>query len=136
GITHGAALGVVLATYVFGIGTMFGSVWFAFGGALIGAVAVFTIGSLGGRGGPSPVTLALAGMAISYLLQGITSALVLTDQQSLDAYRFWKVGSVAITDTSVVWPVLPFLVLGIALALVNASSLNALALGEDIARSL
>lgn len=136
GITHGAALGVVLATYVFGIGSLLGSVWFAFAGALLGSVAVFVIGSLGGRGGPSPVTLALAGMAISYLLQGITSALVLTDQESLNAYRFWKVGSIAIDDPGVAWQVLPLLLVGIVVALGNAPSLNALSLGEDVARSL
>ncbi|GAA2336797.1 iron chelate uptake ABC transporter family permease subunit [Saccharopolyspora halophila] len=135
GITHGAGLGVVLAVYTFGISTLFGFIWFGFAGALLGALAVFSIGSIG-RGGPTPVTLALAGMAISYLLQAITSALVLTDQQTMDTYRFWKVGSIAVTDPSVIPQVLPFLVVGIVIALANAASLNALALGEDVARSL
>lgn len=135
GITHGAAVGVVLSIYTFGITTALGFVWFGFGGALLGALAVFAIGSLG-RGGPTPVTLALAGMAISYLLQAVTSALVLTDQQTLDAYRFWKIGSIAVTDTAVLWQVVPFLLVGIVVGLANASSLNALALGEDVARSL
>ncbi|KEI43731.1 FecCD family ABC transporter permease [Saccharopolyspora rectivirgula] len=136
GITHGAAVAVVLAVYTAGVTTLLGYVWFGFAGALLGAAAVFTIGSLGGRGGPTPVTLALAGMAISYLLQAITSALVLTDQQSLDTYRFWKVGSVAITDTQVIAQVTPFLLVGLVLALANSVSLNALSLGEDVARSL
>ncbi|MHA6802071.1 FecCD family ABC transporter permease [Salinifilum ghardaiensis] len=136
GITHGAAVGVVLATYVFGISSLLGSVWFAFAGALLGSVAVFIIGTLGGRGAPSPVTLALAGMAISYLLQGITSGLVLTDQESLNAYRFWKVGSIAIDNPEVALQVLPLLLVGIVIALGNAPALNALSLGEDVARSL
>ncbi|MFC7341132.1 FecCD family ABC transporter permease [Saccharopolyspora griseoalba] len=135
GITHGAGLGVVLAVYTFGISSLFGFIWFGFAGALLGALAVFAIGSIG-RGGPTPVTLALAGMAISYLLQAITSALVLTDQQTMDTYRFWKVGSIAITDASVIPQVLPFLVVGVVVALANAASLNALSLGEDVARSL
>ncbi|MCI2423408.1 iron ABC transporter permease [Saccharopolyspora sp. K220] len=135
GITQGAALAVVLAVYTFGVTTLLGFIWFGFAGALLGAVAVFAIGSLG-RGGPTPVTLALAGTAISHLLQAVTSALVLTDQQTMDTYRFWKVGSIAINDASVIPQVLPFLVVGVVLALANASSLNALSLGEDVARSL
>ncbi|MGP4021474.1 FecCD family ABC transporter permease [Saccharopolyspora sp. 5N708] len=135
GITQGAALAVVLAVYTFGVSTLLGFIWFGFAGALLGAIAVFAIGSLG-RGGPTPVTLALAGTAISHLLQAVTSALVLTDQQTMDTYRFWKVGSIAINDASVIPQVLPFLVVGIVLALANAASLNALSLGEDVARSL
>ncbi|MGW5645907.1 FecCD family ABC transporter permease [Saccharopolyspora sp. NPDC003752] len=135
GITQGAALAVVLAVYTFGVTTLIGFIWFGFAGAMLGALAVFAIGSLG-RGGPTPVTLALAGTAISHLLQAITSALVISDQQTMDTYRFWKVGSIAITDTAVIPQVLPFLVVGVVLALANASSLNALSLGDDVARSL
>lgn len=135
GITQGAALAVVLAVYTFGVTTLLGFIWFGFAGALLGALAVFAIGSLG-RGGPTPVTLALAGTAISHLLQAITSALVISDQQTMDTYRFWKVGTIAITDTAVIPQVLPFLAVGVVLALANASSLNALSLGDDVARSL
>lgn len=135
GITQGAGLGVVLAVYTFNIGSLYGYIWFGFAGALLGALAVFAIGSTG-RGGPTPVTLALAGMAISYLLQAIISALVLSDQQSLDTYRFWKVGSIAVTDPRLIPQVAPFVLVGVVLALANASSLNALSLGEDVARSL
>ncbi|MER7081245.1 iron complex transport system permease protein [Saccharopolyspora kobensis] len=135
GITQGAALGVVLAIYTFSVTTLVGFIWFGFAGAMLGALAVFAIGSIG-RGGPTPVTLALAGTAISFLLQAITSALVLTDQQTMDTYRFWKVGSIAVTDPSVIPQVLPFVLIGMVLALTNAGGLNALSLGEDVARSL
>ncbi|GAB2651967.1 iron chelate uptake ABC transporter family permease subunit [Saccharopolyspora gloriosae] len=135
GITQGAALAVVLAVYSFGISSLYGYIWFGFAGALLGALAVFAIGSMGGAGA-TPVTLALAGMAISALLQAPTSALVLSDQESLDTYRFWKVGSIAVTDPGVIWQVLPFVVAGLVLGLANASGLNALALGEDVARGL
>ena len=37
--------------------------------------------------------LALAGAALSALLGAFTSAIVLLDQQTLDQYRFWVVGS-------------------------------------------
>lgn len=135
GITQGAGLAVVLAVFTLGITGMLGFIWFSFGGALLAALAVFAIGSLG-RGGPTPVTLALAGAAISALLQALTSALVLLDRQSLDTYRFWKVGSIAVADWRIIWQVLPFLLVGLAVGLACAAGLNALALGDDIARAL
>jgi iron complex transport system permease protein len=46
------------------------------------------------------------------------------------------VGSVAGRDTSTIWRVAPFLGAGILLALALSRSLNALALGDDTARSL
>jgi iron complex transport system permease protein len=135
GVTQGAAFAVVLATAAFGVTSPLGYVWFAFLGALTASVAVFLVGSTG-RGGPTPLTLALAGAAISALLHALVAAIVLLDQQSLDAFRFWQVGSVAGRDPAVLGQVLPFLLAGLVLAAANATGLNALALGEDVARGL
>jgi iron complex transport system permease protein len=135
GVTHGAAFAVVLSISTFGVTTLNGYVWSAFAGALVASVVVFGIGSAG-RAGPTPVTLALAGAAVSALMHALVSALVLIDRQSLDAFRFWQVGSIAGRDLTVLTQVLPFLLAGLALALVNAPGVNALALGEDVARSL
>ncbi|MFD4442170.1 FecCD family ABC transporter permease [Nocardia sp. NPDC058519] len=135
GITHGAGLAIVLATYALEITSLHSFIWFGFAGAALGAVTVFAVGSAG-RGGPTPLTLVLAGAAISALLQAITFAVVLLDQRSLDAFRFWKVGSIAVAGFPLVLQVLPFLVIGLALGLAGASGLNALVLGDDVARSL
>ncbi|PRW62381.1 FecCD family ABC transporter permease [Actinopolyspora mortivallis] len=135
GITQGAGLAVVLAVFTLGISGMLGFVWFSFGGALISALAVFAIGSVG-RGGATPAALALAGAAISALLQALTSALVLLDRQSMDTYRFWKVGSIAVSDMTVIRQVLPFVLLGMVLGLASAPGLNALSLGDDMAAAL
>ncbi|SFT88523.1 iron complex transport system permease protein [Actinopolyspora lacussalsi subsp. righensis] len=135
GITQGAGLAVVLAVFTMGITGMLGFIWFSFAGALISALAVFLIGSIG-KGGATPVALALAGAAISALLQALTSALVLLDRQSLDTYRFWKVGSIAVSDMGLIQRVLPFLLLGLVLGLASAPGLNALSLGDDMAAAL
>lgn len=135
GVNAGAAFAVVLAIYALGISTLLGYVWFAFAGALIASVAVFALGSAA-RGGPTPVTLALAGTAVTYLLLALVHALVLLDQQTLDAYRFWSVGALAGRNVEIIWQVVWFLAAGILLALASAPGLNALALGEDVARSL
>ena len=80
--------------YALGMTSLFGYVWFAFAGAFGASVAVFVLGTLS-RDGPTPVTLALAGVAVSALLGALTSALILLDTRTLDAFRFWAVGSLA-----------------------------------------
>jgi iron complex transport system permease protein len=135
GIEAGAALAVVVGIHSFGIGSLTGYVWFAFAGAGAASVVVYAIGSMG-RGGATPVKLALTGSAVSALLASLTSAVLLLDVETLDEYRFWVVGSLAGRDEVVVWQVAPFLVVGTLLALGSARSLNALSLGDDVARSL
>ena len=135
GVNAGAALSVVLAVNLLGITSPLGYVWFAFAGALLAGATVFALGSAG-PGGSTPVTLALAGAALTALLTSLTQAVVLTDVTTLDAYRFWAVGSVAGRGLDVLVPLLPFLAAGTLLALLQAPGLNALALGEDVARSL
>ena len=135
GITSGASLGVVLAIYLLGVGTPAGYVWFAFAGALLGTVLVFALGSAG-RGGASPVTLALAGAALSALFYALVRAILVSDTDSLDAFRFWVVGALAGRGADIAWQVAPFIVAGLLLALVNAPALDLLGLGEDVARGL
>lgn len=135
GVNAGAAFFVVVGIYLFGLTSLFGYVWFAFAGALVASVIVFALGSRG-RAGATPVTLALAGAAVSFLLGALTTAVVLTDADTLDAYRFWNVGALAGRDASVAGQVVWFIVVGAVLALALAPALNALSLGEDVARSL
>jgi ABC-type Fe3+-siderophore transport system permease subunit len=135
GVTAGASLAVVLAISVLGVATPAGYVWFAFAGALAGTVLVYAIGSAG-RGGATPVTLALAGAALSALLYAIVRGVLVSDQQTLDSFRFWVVGGLAGRSAEVAAQVAPFVAAGVVLALVNAPALNLLAFGEDVARGL
>ena len=135
GITAGAAFAVVVSIYAFGVTTTSGHLWFAFGGALLASLLVFGLSSVGGAGG-DPLTLALAGAAVTAFLGAMTSALVLLDQTTLDGFRFWNVGSTADRGTDVLWQVLPFLLAALLVALASTPSLNVLNLGEDVARSL
>ncbi len=66
GVEAGAAFAVVLGIYVFGVTDLTGYAWFSLVGAGLAAAAVFAIGST--RGGPDPVSLVLAGTAVSALL--------------------------------------------------------------------
>ncbi|HTI24445.1 MAG TPA: iron ABC transporter permease [Kutzneria sp.] len=135
GVTSGAAFAVVVGIFAFGMTSLYSYVWLAFLGAVATTALVFLLGAAG-RGGPTPLTLALAGAAVSALMVGLISAMAVIDQQSLEAFRFWRVGAVAGRDPVIIGQVLPFLVVGLVLALANAPGLNALSLGEDVARSI
>jgi iron complex transport system permease protein len=135
GINSGAAIAVVVAISVFGVGTLGGYVWFALAGAA-GAGALVHALATSGRSGATPMALALAGAAISALLSGLTTAVTLVDVNTFNAYRFWSVGALTSADAAVIASALPFLAVGALLAVVSTRALNALALGEDVARSL
>jgi iron complex transport system permease protein len=135
GISQGASVGVVLAIAFAGIHTLTGYVWFAFTGAAIASVAVYAIASRG-RGGATPVKLALGGAAINALLVSVTMAVLTTKASALDEFRFWQVGSIAGREADVAQQVWPFLLVGTVLVLSVARGLDALALGEDVAKGL
>ncbi|GAA2849651.1 iron chelate uptake ABC transporter family permease subunit [Streptosporangium fragile] len=136
GVTHGAGFAMVFSVMVLGVNSLYGYIWFGLAGALTASAGVFALGMAGGRGGPTPVTLALAGTAVSSFLYALTSALVLMDEQTMDVFRFWQAGSIAARGADVAWQVFPFIAVGLVLALANAPGLNALSLGEDVARAL
>src|SRR6478752_4627156 len=134
GVEAGAAFAVVIGIYVFGVTDLTGYAWFSLAGAGLAAAAVFAIGST--KGGPDPVSLVLAGTAVSALLFALTQTVILRDIDTLDAYRFWAVGSVSGRGMDVFWQVLPFIVVGLVLAAMSGSTLNLLQLGDDVAVSL
>ncbi|MEV5595773.1 iron ABC transporter permease [Streptomyces sp. NPDC052496] len=135
GISQGASVGVVLALSFLGVHTPGGYVWFAFAGAGIAAVIVYAIAA-GGRGGATPVKLALSGAAVNALLVAGTTAVLTTKAAALDEFRFWQVGSLTGRDSAVAAQLWPFLAAGAVLVLSVARGLDALALGEDVAKGL
>lgn len=135
GVNAGAALAVVVAMYVFGVTALTGYIWFAFLGAGAAAVLVYSVASLG-RDGATPVKLALAGAAVSAGCSSLLSAVLLTSRETLDAFRFWQVGSLSGRGWDAIVPVVGFLLVGGVLVLGTGRILNGLALGDDLARVL
>jgi iron complex transport system permease protein len=135
GLTAGAAAFVVLGISLLGIVELSGYVWLAFAGTAAAAVLVYAVASVG-REGPTPVKLALAGAAVAAGLWSLTAGVLMIDTEALDQVRFWQVGSLAGRNMPVFLQVIPFIAIGLALALVCGRALNGLALGEDVARSL
>ncbi|MGW1347351.1 FecCD family ABC transporter permease [Kribbella sp. NPDC002412] len=135
GVNGGAALFVVAGIYWFGLSTLTAYVWLAFAGAAAASVAVYLLGSLG-REGATPVKLALAGAAMTAMLGSLTTALLIGDVDTFDQFRFWAVGSLAGRGSDIALQVAPFILIGIVLALVSGRVLNALSLGDEVAKSL
>ncbi|MGW7546287.1 FecCD family ABC transporter permease [Streptomyces sp. NPDC054770] len=136
GLSQGAAAGVVLAIVLGGSGYGFGAyVWYAFTGAVLAACLVYGIAARG-RSGASPVKLALAGTALSAMTAGATTVVLTSSSATLDQFRFWQVGALSGRDTGTVVRMLPFLAAGAVLVLSCARGLDALALGDETARSL
>lgn len=134
GINQGAALAIVAATALAGDLPALSQALLAFAGALAASILVFMIGSAA-RYGATPVTLVLAGAAVTALCSGLVAGIVLLNDQALDTLRFWQVGSLA-GRSGILQLVWPFIVTGVVLALANIRALNALALGSDTAVSL
>jgi iron complex transport system permease protein len=136
GVSAGAAIAVVAAYVYLGVASLSAGVWFAFAGATLASMLVYAIGSVG-REGATPVKLALAGVVVLAALSAFTSLMLISDTQAAQFYtRTWLVGSLAGRPLSLVYQAAPFIVVGSVMALAAGRMLNALALGDDTARSL
>ncbi|MFC8567927.1 FecCD family ABC transporter permease [Streptomyces sp. NPDC057245] len=135
GVNMGASLAVVTAIAHFGLASASGYIWVAMTGAALTAAFVYTVGSLG-RGGATPLKLALAGAAISAALASLVSAVVLPRNDISDTFRLWQIGGVGGASYSQLGSVVPFLAAGFLLCLASARALNSLALGDDLAAGL
>jgi iron complex transport system permease protein len=120
---------------IFGVSGPAGYLWFAFAGAAAAAAAVYSIAALG-REGATPVKLALAGAVLAGGLASLTNAVLVTQQETLDRFRFWQVGTLTGRGWDVLGAAAPFLTVGPGLVLCTGQLLNTLALGDDVARGL
>lgn len=134
GINAGAAAAVALSVLALGYSPAGTHVWFAFAGAAVATVVVYTVASVG-REGANPVKLALAGAAVTALCVSITSAIVLSDPDALNQLRMWQVGTLAGRHFPVLGQLLPYFVIGSVAALFTGRALNMISLGDDLARS-
>lgn len=138
GVSSGACFGVAIAA-VLGLTVMSGetsgaSVINSFVFALIPMLAIMFIAP---RNGVSPATLILAGVAISYLFNALTTiVLTFTDSETLATVYEWQLGTI----TNVTWESVPVpfavTVLGSVSTILLSKKLNVLSLGDDQATTL
>jgi iron complex transport system permease protein len=135
GVNAGSAFFVTLAVGLLGWQSIDTYIWAAFAGAIVITLIVYALGA-SGREGATPMRLVLAGVALSAVLGGIGSAMTLLNPQTFDALRMWSIGSLAGRDMHAVGRIAPFIFAGLVIGLLAARPLNAVALGDDLARSL
>ena len=135
GVNMGASLAVVIGISYFGLSTASNYIWVAIIGAAAAAVFVYFVGSLG-RGGATPLKLALAGAATSAALVSFVTAIILGRNDVADTVQSWRVGGVGGASYAGIEQVLPFLIVGFIISMLSARGLNSLALGDDLAAGL
>lgn len=135
GVNMGASLAVVIGVAWFNIDSANAYIFTAVLGAGVSAVFVYVIGSLG-RGGATPLKLALAGAATSIAFSSLVIAVVLPRNDIAGGIRAWQIGGVGGATFERIYPVLPFLAAGFVISLLSARKLNALALGDELAAGL
>lgn len=135
GVNTGASLAVVTAMAYFGLASASAYIWVALLGAGLTAAFVYCVGSLG-RGGATPLKLALAGAATSAALASLVSAVVLPRNDISDTFRLWQIGGVGGASYAQLGSVAPFLAVGFVICLASSRALNSLALGDELAAGL
>ncbi|MEU7137939.1 iron chelate uptake ABC transporter family permease subunit [Nocardia sp. NPDC046473] len=135
GINAGAAFVIAMAVAFLGVTEITSYVWFGFIGAAAASVVVYRLGTAG-RQGADPVRLTLAGVAITAVLSGLTKGLILLHPKAFDQMRNWEAGALTGRGHDVIAGATPFILVGLMAAVIAARSLNAVALGDDLAHAL
>ncbi|MDZ8079237.1 MAG: iron ABC transporter permease [Nostoc sp. DcaGUA01] len=134
GINAGASLAAVSVIVLFPAAPIYTLPLSAFTGALLMAILIY---SLAWNNGSSPILLILMGIGLSAIASAITSLMITFGQISdVSNALVWLAGSVYGRTWQQVFSLLPWLIIFIPMALTSARHLNALNLGDDVAKSL
>ncbi len=136
GVSAGASFGAVICIS-FGLTalSLYYMPLFALVGALASVAAALALAFRHGR--IPPMTLLLAGVAVSMFLGAVTNGLLtFMNEYNLREFLFWMVGGLDYRRWEHVGIAVLPIVLGISLLCLLARHLNALALGENEAKSL
>lgn len=138
GVAQGAAVGAIsaivlpLPAFLYALGLV---QWGAFLGAVIAVAIVYNLARIGGE--VKSATLLLAGVAIGSVMAALTSFLIYLNQNKLTSIYGWLLGGFNMTSG---WENLgrfvPYMAVGIAIALLVGRKLNVLQMGEDQAALL
>ena len=135
GINAGAIFFVVVASLMFSISDMTQLMWFAFAGALVAAMIVYGLGSIG-RDGLTPIKIVLAGSAILALFTSFTQAMLVLNETGMQNVLFWLAGAIGGRTMDMLQPVLPLFIIAGVTALCMGRAINLFVTGEDIAKGM
>lgn len=138
GVSSGASTGAA-ATILFGFSVGIGASSLtasAFVGALVATVIVYLLARVGGR--ITSIRLLLAGVAVGYVLSAATSFLIFASDspEGTRAVLFWLLGSLSLARWSSVIVAGSIVIACVAVLVLWSRRLDALAIGDDTARTL
>jgi len=135
GVTGGASLGAVLAIHT-GIAGAFAAALplGGFAGAVISTVAVLMLAG----GGAGPLTLILAGVAVSSVAGALTSLAVNLSPNPFASVEivFWMLGSLSDRSLLHVWLAAPLILVGVAGLVATGRTNREVAAAEEAAQNL
>ncbi|HTM79185.1 MAG TPA: iron ABC transporter permease [Devosia sp.] len=134
GLNAGASLAVVLASTVFGVGSLLGLSMAAALGALLTSLLVFAIAS--SAGGLSPIRIVLIGVTIAGLGHALVEMILTTHEAQLQQLVFWISGAFVDRPMVLAQTGAPIVAIGAVIALLLARPLDALQADEATARGL
>ncbi|MCM3653118.1 iron ABC transporter permease [Metabacillus litoralis] len=132
GVNAGASFFIVTAFAFFPTLSSPSLVFSAFIGAAVGGITVYSFAS---GGGMTHVKLALAGIAVHFLLSSLTQGIIIFNEQAKDVL-YWLVGSINGKSWTHVTIILPWSLSGLLIALLFSRSISILVLGESTAQGL
>lgn len=106
----------------------------AFAGAFVVAVLLYV---LAWKGHSSPIRLILIGVGLGAVATALTTVMIVFgDIWQVSQAIIWLTGSVYGRSWEQLWPLLPWLILFVPLAFLYSRHLNALNLGDEVAKGL
>jgi iron complex transport system permease protein len=133
GISGGASFAIVLATYLGAI-SLSGLVWYSLAGAAVATVIVELLSR--SRRRRDVLQLVLSGAVLASLLGAAISVVLLIGPNSLASFFEYQAGSLTGRPSDTFALTAPFAAVGLIIGLTRGPALNAIGLGEDVARAL
>ncbi|MCP5064124.1 MAG: iron ABC transporter permease, partial [Ignavibacteriae bacterium] len=137
GVSSGAAFGAALYVklgIIFSLFGIIGQTIFAFIGALISIIIIYTLSRI--KRGFSVGTMLLAGVAINFFFSSfILFIQFMSDFTESFSIMRWLMGGFEIVGYTDIYNILPFIIVGSLIIIFLSTELNLLTLGEDIAIS-
>ncbi|QFK70050.1 iron ABC transporter permease [Pradoshia sp. D12] len=134
GLTAGANAALAITLVVFPSINYFGLMIGCFIGAAVGTIMVFSMGFMK-KGGFSPLRIVLAGAAVSAFLYAVADGVSIYFKVSKNVSA-WTSGGLVGTSWDQLQIIVPFIIVGILVALILARQLTILSLNEEVAVGL
>ena len=136
GISSGASFGATLAIGL-GITVVSGAYAIVAGAFIFALIPMAVILLVSKMKGASPTTMIMAGIAVMYIFNAMTTLIKLwVSPDTLSAIFAWSVGSIDGATWTQVYTMTSFVVLGLIVLLILSRKLNVLSTGDECSRSI